>query len=49
MVSLWGRPRTRRGLLTRVGHLDQVAGVQLVEAGDGAERCIPQLASRTRH
>jgi hypothetical protein len=38
MVSLWGRPWTRVELLARVGRLDQVAGVQLVEAGDGAER-----------
>jgi hypothetical protein len=32
MVSLRGRPRTRREPLARVGRLDQVAGVQLVEA-----------------
>jgi len=28
MVSLWGRPWTRRELLARVGRLDQVVGVQ---------------------
>ena len=38
MVNLWGRPWTRRELLARALRLDQVAGVQLVEAGDGAER-----------
>jgi Domain of unknown function (DUF4432) len=43
MVSLWGRPWTRRELLARVGRLDQVAGVQLVEAGDGAERGVRLL------
>ena len=43
MVSLWGRPWTRRELLARVGRLDQVAGVQLVEAADGAERGVRLL------
>jgi hypothetical protein len=43
MVSLWGRPWTRRELLARVGRLDQVAGVQLVEAVDGAERGVRLL------
>jgi Domain of unknown function (DUF4432) len=43
MVSLWGRPWTRRELLARVGRLDQVAGVQLVEATDGAERGVRLL------
>ena len=28
MVSLWGRPWTRRELLARAGRLAQVAGVQ---------------------
>ena len=31
MVNLWGHPWTRREQLARVGRLDQVAGVQLVE------------------
>jgi len=43
MVNLWGRPWTRRELLARVGRLDQLAGVQLVEAGDGAERGVRLL------
>ena len=47
MVSLRGRPRTLREPLARVGRLDQVAGVQLVEAGDGAERDVRLLRSAT--
>jgi ribulose-phosphate 3-epimerase len=47
MVSLRGRPRTRREPLARAGRLDQVAGVQLVEAGDGAERGVRLLRSTT--
>lgn len=47
MVSLWGRPWTRGELLARVGRLDQVAGVQLVEAGDGAERGVRLLRFTT--
>jgi hypothetical protein len=47
MVSLRGRPRTRREPLACVGRLDQVAGVQLVEAGDGAERGVRLLRSTT--
>lgn len=43
MVNLWGRPWTRRELLARVGRFDQLAGVQLVEAGDGAERGVRLL------
>ena len=43
MVNLWGRPWARHELLARVGRLDQVAGVQLVEAGDGAERGVRLL------
>src|SRR5215831_13626066 len=43
MVHLWGRPWARHELLARVGRLDQVAGVQLVEAGDGAERGVRLL------
>jgi hypothetical protein len=48
MVSLWDRPWTRRELLARVGRLDQVAGVQLVEAGDGAERGVRLLRRNAR-
>jgi hypothetical protein len=47
MVSLRGRPRTRREPLARVGRLDQVAGVQLVEAGDGVEWDVRLLRSTT--
>lgn len=43
MVSLWGRQWIRGELLARVCCLDQVAGVQLVEAGDGAERGVRLL------
>jgi hypothetical protein len=43
MVSLWGRHWSRAELLARVGRLDQVAGVQLAEAGDGAERGVRLL------
>ena len=43
MVNMWGRSWTRAELLARVGRLDQVAGVQLTEAGDGAERGVRLL------
>jgi hypothetical protein len=43
VVSLWGRDWTQGELLARVGRLDQVAGVQLLEAGDGAERGVRLL------
>ena len=35
MVTLWGRRWTRPGLLARVGRLEQVAGMRLVEAETG--------------
>ena len=38
MVSLWDRSWSRPELLARVGRLEQIAGVQLVEAADGAGR-----------
>jgi hypothetical protein len=44
MVSLGGHPRTRRELLARVGRLDQVAGVQLVEARH-LHRTLQELAA----
>jgi Domain of unknown function (DUF4432) len=47
MVSLWGCPWTRGELLARVGRFDQVAGVQLAEAGDGAERGVRMLRFTT--
>ena len=42
-----GRPWTRGELLARIGRLDQVAGVQLVTAGDGAERGVRLLRFAT--
>jgi Domain of unknown function (DUF4432) len=47
MVNLWGRRWTRTELLRRVGRLEQVAGVQLAEAGDGAERGVRLLRFTT--
>ena len=43
MVTLWGRRWTRPELLARVGRLEQVAGMRLVEGGDGAERGVRML------
>ena len=43
MISLWGRSRTRRELLARVGRLDQVAGVQLLD------RLHPAASQPNRH
>jgi hypothetical protein len=47
VVSLWGRPWSRPELLARVGRLDQVGGVQLAEAADGAERGVRLLRFST--
>jgi hypothetical protein len=47
VVDLWGRRWTKDELLARVGRLEQLAGVQLVEAGDGAERGVRLLLFRT--
>lgn len=47
MVELWGRQWSRAELLARVGRLDQVAGVQLTEAADGAERGVRLLRFST--
>jgi hypothetical protein len=47
VVQLWGRQWTRRELLARVGRLEQVAGMQLVEGGDGAERGVRMLRCST--
>jgi len=47
VVTLWGRPWTRAELLARLGRLEQVAGVQLVEGGDGAERGVRLLRCAT--
>jgi hypothetical protein len=43
VVTLWGRQWTREELLARVGRLEQVAGIRLVESGDGAERGVRLL------
>ena len=43
VVTLWGRRWTRPELLARVGRLEQVAGIRLVEGGDGAERGVRML------
>ncbi len=47
MASLWARPWTRAELLARVGRLEQIAGVQLAEAADGAERGVRLLRFTT--
>jgi hypothetical protein len=38
MLSLYNRSLTRHELLQRVGHMDQLAGIKLLEAADGLER-----------
>lgn len=38
MVDLYGQQWTRAQLVRQVGHLDQIAGIKLVEAADGSER-----------
>jgi hypothetical protein len=43
VVTLWGRQWTRAELLARVGRLEQVAGMRLIEGGDGAERGVRVL------
>ena len=47
MADLWGRQWSRADLLARVGRLEQVAGIQLTEAGDGAERGVRLLRVTT--
>src|ERR1700730_1029501 len=47
VVTLWGRRWTRPELLARVGRLEQVAGIRLVEGGDGAERGVRMLRCTT--
>jgi hypothetical protein len=46
VVTLWGRQWTREELLARVGRLEQVAGIWLVEGGDDAERGVRMLRCR---
>jgi Domain of unknown function (DUF4432) len=43
VVTLWGRQWSREELLARVGRLEQLAGIRLVEGGDGAERGVRML------
>jgi hypothetical protein len=43
VATLWGRQWSRAELLARVGRLEQVAGVRLIEGGDGAERGVRLL------
>lgn len=47
MVELWGKRWSRSSLLARLGRLEQVAGVQLTEAADGAERGVRLLQFRS--
>jgi len=47
LVSLWDRSWSRPELLARVGRLEQIAGVQLAEAADGAERGVRLLRFST--
>ncbi len=47
MPELYGRSWKRGDLLRHVGRLGQVAGVRLVELGDGAERGVRVLEFRT--
>jgi len=47
VVSLWGQQWSRDELLARVGRLEQIAGVQLLEAADGAERGVRLLRIAT--
>jgi len=47
VVDLWGRRWTRDELLARLDRLEQLAGVQLVEAGDGSEQGVRLPLFRT--
>ena len=47
MPDLFGTTYSRNDLLRRVGRLDQVAGVRLVELADAAERGVRVLEFRT--
>jgi hypothetical protein len=47
VVNLWGTEWSRPELLARVGRLEQVAGVQLLECADGAERGVRILQFRS--
>ncbi|MFN8592808.1 MAG: aldose 1-epimerase family protein [Thermomicrobiales bacterium] len=47
MPMLWGKQYTRTELMQHIGRLEQVAGVRLVERGDGMERGVRVLEFRT--
>src|SRR4029077_11039221 len=47
VVTLFGRRWSRPELLARVGRLEQVAWIRLVEGGDGAERGVRILRCTT--
>jgi hypothetical protein len=47
VVYLWGRQWSRSELLARIGRLEQLGGVQLTEATDGAERGVRLLRFAT--
>jgi Domain of unknown function (DUF4432) len=47
VVLLWGRTWSRADLHARVGRLDQLAGVELVQGGDGPERGVRMLRFRS--
>jgi len=47
MPLLFGRELSRHELMRRVGHLSQVGGVKLLEAGDGPARGVRLLDFRT--
>jgi hypothetical protein len=47
MPTLWGKTYSREALMQRVGRLEQVAGVRLVERDDGMERGVRILEFRT--
>src|SRR5918997_2709326 len=47
MPTLWEQQFTREELMQRIGRLEQVAGVRLVEHDDGAERGVRVLEFRT--
>ena len=49
MVNLYHRDWTRQELARYVGHMDQVAGIRLLEGADGVERGSARIAGVDRH
>lgn len=47
MVLLWGRTWSRAELQARLGRIEQLAGVEVVEGGDGPERGVRMLRIRS--